>query len=310
VLFRQSQWDADVQPAYTAENLSFTRLCLIGYEMLNTIRNTPWGDTVRDTAVDSLYHRMCWRVFAPNDLAVRQARRHSPMRGLQFVDLGHPKTDAIESAVPEWPIHGDEHAWRVVWSAHHSILSGWNDFGLFPRVWRDMLAWAESAPDVQFVFSPHPALRTLLESPDLRDPSPEDRDEFWERWGALPNTAALLDGDYLGLLHAADVVVTDGISMLHEYQITGTPVLYLERPGHAKFNKAGRLVVQGVHRLTDVAGAREWSGRLQAGEPDPLASVQREIAERLFGTRDVGVSIISHIAESIASDASLGAASE
>jgi len=41
VVFRQSQWDRDVDPRLSTANLAFTRLCLVPYEMLNVIKNSP-----------------------------------------------------------------------------------------------------------------------------------------------------------------------------------------------------------------------------------------------------------------------------
>lgn len=303
VLFRQSQWDTDVPGAYSTENLAFTRLCLVGYEIQNTLKNVHSGGGVKDATADSAYHRACWRVFAANDVAMSYAAKKSVLRGRQFVNLGHPKCDAIRQAVPAWPISGTERRWRVMWSPHHSVRTGWSDFGMFPDTWRDMVAWAEDEPQVEFVFSPHPGLRSELAAPDLPRPSRGEVAEFWRRWESLNNTAIADEGDYLGLIQAANVIVTDGISMLYEPQVAGKPVLFLERPGHAPFNRAGRIMIEGAHRLPDVRAAREWNRRLRDGEPDPRADAQRDVVARLFEPRDAAAAIVDYIAREIEAEA-------
>lgn len=305
LIFRQSQWDADVQPGYSTENLAFTRLGLIGYEMLNLVRNVKAMGDVKDTAVDSPFHRACWRVFTANDLTLRQARKNSAARGHQYVTLGHPRMDALRRAVPAWPVERDgARRPRVVWNAHHSINTGWNDFGMFPVIWRDMVAWAADAPEVDFVFSPHPGLRTMMGSPLAERLTPEDVEEFWRRWRALPNTGQHLNGDYLSLLTASDLLVTDGISALFEYQLAYKPVVFVERPDHIAFNRLGKIAVQGVHRVDDVPGARAAAEPLLAGTPDPLEATQRANMERLFGaSEDVGAAIVDYIAREIEAEA-------
>ncbi len=190
---------------------------------------------------------------------------------------------------------------RVVCSAHHTIATGWTDFGAFHLMRAEMLAWARQCPDVQFVFMPHPA---LLPFPDS-DASPISRADFdgWMRdWTALPNTAVLSEEGYGPILAASDLMVTAGLSMLVEYQLLTKLVIFFERDGHRPFNAIGEQVVRGVHSVRTVDDARRLAEKLLAGGPDPLADRQRDNVRRLFGTADSTERILRVLRRGIASE--------
>jgi len=292
VIFRQSQWDPDIPAELGTERLSFAHTCLVPYETMNIVANVPDGRD-SNTAVDSEYHRTAWLVFCANDMMLEMAVRDGVRAGAQFRVVGHPKADHLRAATPSWPIPapgrrdpaGSPRPGRVVWSAHHTIARGWTDFGAFHLMREEMLAWAGASVDTEFVFMPHPALLPLPDS----DVSPISRPEFdaWmAAWAELPNTAVLSETEYGPTLAASDVMVTDGLSMLVEYQLFGKPLIFFEREGHRPFNEIGERVVEGAHTVRTVAEARELTRRFLAGEPDPLQGHQRTIARRLLGTGD------------------------
>jgi hypothetical protein len=304
MIFRQSQWDADVPDELGTERIDFARTCLVPYETMNIVVNVPDAGT-SNTAVDSRYHRAAWLVFCTNDMTREIAVRDGVRGGAQFRVVGHPKADHLRAATPDWPVDAPQRAGgtgrpgRVVWSAHHSIGQGWTDFGAFHLVRDEMLAWARRRDDVQFVFMPHPA---LLPFPDS-DASPIDRAEFdgWvTAWNALPNTAVLSEADYGPPLAASDLMVTDGLSMLVEYQLFAKPVIYYEREGHRAFNAIGERIVRGVHVVHAIDEARTLAEKFLGGEPDPLRERQLENVDELFGSGDSVERILTALRREIA----------
>ncbi len=144
-----------------------------------------------------------------------------------------------------------------------------------------MLSWAQECPEVDVVFSPHPAFFAMTAS--ALSPWPPERLHDWlERWQRLPNTGILRSEDYMPVLAASDVLVSDGLSLLAEYQVLGKPVVFLEREGHRPFNEIGEIVRSGIHPVAAVKEARVLVDQLLA-EGDPLAERQREVVARLFG---------------------------
>lgn len=303
VIFRQSQWDADVPDEFATERLGFARTCLVPYETMNIVRNVPDPRTP-NTAVDAPFHRAAWLVFCANELMRDIAVRDGARAGTQFRVVGHPKADRLRAAAPRWPLSGDrpQRPGRVVWSAHHTIARGWTDFGAFHLMRTEMLDWAARSPDTEFVFMPHPA---LLPFPDAAE-SPISREEFddWmRRWSALPNTAVLSEAEYGPTLAASDLMITDGLSMLVEYQLFGKPLVFVEREGHRPFNEVGRRVVRGVHTVRAVDEARRLADKFLSGHPDPLVDAQRRNVDELFGAGNSAQRVLAVLREEIAREA-------
>jgi hypothetical protein len=304
VIFRQSQWDADVPEEFGTARLGFARTCLVPYETMNIVVNVADAVTA-NSAVDTDYHRAAWLVFCTNEMMREIAVRDGMRDGAQFRVVGHPKADHLRSATPRWPTPpaaGDAvRPGRVVWSAHHTIGHGWTDYGAFHLMRDDMLAWARQRDDVQFVFMPHPA---LLPFPDSAD-SPINRAEFdaWmSEWAALPHCDVLSETDYGPTLAASDLMVTDGLSMLVEYQLLTKPVIFFERRGHRPFNVIGEQVVRGVHTVHTVDAARRLADTFLDGEPDPLRDRQRENVRALFGIGGSVERILTTLREEIAGE--------
>lgn len=302
IIVRQSQWDDDIDPAFSTEALAWTRVILIPYETMNTTENVPVGDPPINTAVDTAMHRAAWLVFLANEEALAIARRDALTAGLQFRAVGHPKLDYARQAEPYWPVENSEAtpARRVLWSAHHSILTGWNDFGMFHQMHRDMLEWARNSPETEFVFTHH----TLLPETIEREGSPITPGEYREwldEWTRLENTA-VWHGDYADALAAADFLISDGPSMMIEGQLMETPTIFIERPDHIAFNEIGREIVQGVHRVGSVDEARRTIEEIESRGSDPAAARQAKNVSRFFGEPGAAARILDVIRDEIAAE--------
>lgn len=305
VIFRQSQWDDDVPAAFSTRNLSFARLCLVSYEMIGFIHNQE-TDTISNTALDSYYHRAAWRVFSASPLSKAIAARDGARAGEQFVVTGHPKADRLRTAPPAWPVargDGDEPRARIVWSAHHSITDEWISFGMAHLVAKDMLEWARSSPDLDFVLMPHPALRPFIDDPSS-PVTPAEADEFVAQWSALPNTTIFCGGDYAPVFAASDVMIVDGVSFLVEYQFQGKPLIFLERQDHAALNEIGDIIRTGTHPVPDITQARIVVEQHLAGQLDSLADQQRDNMERIFGAEPAATRIVAELRAAVAEERS------
>lgn len=301
IVVRQSQWDDDIDPAFSTDALSWARLVLIPYETMNIIENVPVGDPPINSAVDTVMHRNAWLIFLANESALEIARADSLTGGLQFRAVGHPKLDHVQATEASWPFARTEApARRVVWSAHHSILSGWNDFGTFPHVRQDMLGWAKASSDSEFVFIHHPLLPGTIER-DGSPISPIEYDTWLSEWKSLPNTA-VWRGNYAAVMAAADFLVTDGPSMVIEGQILSVPTIFLERADHIPFNDIGREIARGVHRVHSIEDAQNVIRDIEARGSDPLAERQAANVNRFFGEPGAAARILETIRSEIDAD--------
>lgn len=311
IVIRQSQWDSDIDEAFSTRALEWARLVYVPYEIANLVSNSEFHHDGRDLAVDSSLHRSAWLVFVANEHALGQAREASPLQGRRFRVVGHPKVDALRRVTPVWPVTRSEEAdvppVRILWSATHSFLSGWNDFGVFPDVKDDMLRWAEEDGSTDFVFIHHPHFLDAVQRPGSRV-TPEEYRAWLNAWCSLPN-ASTFDGLYSEVLAACDVVVTDGLSMMVEPQVLSTPVVFLEREGHAGLTVVGKQFLRGVHVVDDVEGARQAvSGMLDAGR-DELGDQQAANVRALLGAPGAARRIVEEIRSSIRAESPRGSGS-
>lgn len=290
VLFRQSQWDNDYSPALHSEQLTFTRLAIVPYGIANIMQNTAFNGAGKDSAVDTLFHRRCWRVYCANEAVIAQARENGIFAGRQFRCTGHPRVNWLRTITPMWPGKGTARR-RVFWSPHHSVLNGWSDFGLFPSIWREMLALFTAMPETDFVFSPHPALLTLLDGP-LSPLTPAAWHEFNSTLASLPNVFRHEGAAYAEVAAACDVLVTDGISLLLEGQLLNLPLIYIERQGHRPFNVIGQQLTSGWFTVEDVSTLAHTLQEWEIRPPMSLLENQRQNTTRLFDDTDAPGEII------------------
>ena len=215
---------------------------------------------------------------------------------------GHPKVREIRTAEPHWPI-ASTNTTRIIWSAHHAIDGRWNGFGTFPEVCDEMLALARRRPDLDILFSPHPALITRI---DGMTPARRARfDAFFRAWDALPNTGQLRSGQYLGPFAASDLLVVDGLSFLMEYQLLKKPVIYLSRPGSSPWNAMGEMVVAGTHELPSarISGIEALIDGLSNGSVPRKDAAQQALIDELTPRDDPARFIVDTIHDDLRAEA-------
>jgi CDP-glycerol glycerophosphotransferase (TagB/SpsB family) len=133
-----------------------------------------------------------------------------------------------------------------------------------------------------------------------------DYDVWLDRWSALPNTAVTDPGSYPATIAAADLLLTDGLSMLVEFQLFERPLVFVERQDHRPFNEIGELVRRGAHSATCVADARRLAEKLLAAGSDSLQPVQRENVATLFGPPGAADRILGVLRTLIADETARG----
>lgn len=199
---------------------------------------------------------------------------------LKSVVTGHPKVTRLLSSKPSWPIKTQNKV-RIIWSAHHSIGCGWNDYGVFDKVFEDFLNLAKKRKDWDFLFSPHPALLHRIEN--LKDLELKKRIELFAcEWKRLNNTSTIEMGEYFGPFQGSSILIIDGVSLMIEYQLLGKPVIQLVRSDSSDYTEFGKRVCRGVHQLPYSKVnelEKKISGLLKT--QDPLLSEQLRLREEL-----------------------------
>lgn len=295
VIFRQSHWQKDVPGVFRTDLLSFAKQYYVPYAITSLI--TEGGGIVEHTRKDVLA-----RQFVAGAVARSIVASHDRLGGARITLSGHPKVREIRTAEPHWPI-ASTNTTRIIWSAHHAIDGRWNGFGTFPEVCDEMLALARRRPDLDILFSPHPALITRI---DGMTPARRARfDAFFRAWDALPNTGQLRSGQYLGPFAASDLLVVDGLSFLMEYQLLKKPVIYLSRPGSSPWNAMGEMVVAGTHELPSarISGIEALIDGLRDGSVPRKDAAQQTLIDELTPRDDPARFIVDTIHDDLRAEA-------
>lgn len=289
IIFRQSAWH-DLPPVFNAEDINFARLCYVPYSFtaVKRLDKDEPVDTLASTRHTNLYyHQLCWRIFCETEMHKNMYIDTSTRAGQNVVVTGYPKFDRLIAAkkqAPYWPIKNNtaKRRFRIIWAPHHSVTREVMGFGTFVEVHKEILQWAkECEQEYEFVMKPHPALVGELVHA-LRIFTQEYMDSFFEAWNALPNTAVFEGGDYGPLFMGSNVMLTDGVGFLSEYQLFEKPLVFLDSGHHFGFNAAGEVMMESANSFRSLADARRFIETLKNGQPDPMREKQQSVLTRIM----------------------------
>lgn len=286
VIFRQSQWCNDLPPAFHASRLNFARICSVPYGTSIVERFSPGEQPVNGVSEQSFdlpYHRLAWRIFCETEQTRDFLASFQHGAADKFVVTGYPKLFRLLKGREEtdaWPIRREgRRGYRVIWAPHHSVLREWLGFAVFHKVYRQFLNWAIERPDIEFVLKPHPSLFSQLVSKHILPA--EELDRFLAAWNGLPN-CCIATGRYGGLFAASDLMITDGLSFLTEYQIFDKPLLFQDSRQHVPFNALGNLAVEAAHVVYDFEATRAAVEAYAGGAPWGFAAARARLRKALF----------------------------
>jgi CDP-glycerol glycerophosphotransferase (TagB/SpsB family) len=281
-VFVNYPWQRNYQPAVRFDHLvEFTRLVYVPYfslVMVDEPDDEPGGGQGDAPVATHLYtqrlHQLASLVFTQErDVVDAYALTERGNSHVHFT--GSPKIDNLareaEEGKSSWPL--EQGKFKIVWAPHHSYSPHWLNFGVFSKIYVQMLEFAKANSDIQIVLRPHPFLWSTLTD---RKVLTEAQLSSWRKsWSELPNTAVDEEGSYAGLFLATDVLVTDGISFLGEYPlVTGKPAIFFENADHWKFSSTGEIAAASSIRVKTFA---ELEDMIEKAKNNSLPSREIEI---------------------------------
>lgn len=169
-------------------------------------------------------HRMLYGYFCLNEAWGRAFRRSlwCVVHCVKFIPAGHPGLDFLLNArnvvdkgyVIYAPHHSFPHPQRAEHEQNYSTFD-WNH--------QAILAYAKQHPEFNWVFKPHPVLRTVLAETGLMTEA--ETQAYYDEWAKIGKVCE--DGAYQDLFLASRAIITDCGSFLTEYGATGKPVIHL-----------------------------------------------------------------------------------
>ena len=281
-VFVNYPWQRNYQPAMRFDQLvSFTRLAYVPYfslVMVDEPDDEPGGGQGDAPVATHLYtqrlHQLASLVFTQErDVVDAYALTERGNSHVHFT--GSPKIDNLaheaELGKASWPLEVGK--FKIIWAPHHSYSPHWLNFGVFSKVYVQMLEFAKANSDIQIVLRPHPFLWSTLT--DRKVLTETELSSWRKSWSELPNTSVDEEGSYAGLFLATDILVTDGISFLGEYPlVTGKPAIFFENADHWKLSATGEIAASSSIRVKTFA---ELTEMIEKGKNNSLPSREIEI---------------------------------
>lgn len=267
IIFRQSQWEPDIPPAFHTAELTFARICYMSYgSVLVDSFEASDQKTNNELGFNQYFHKLAWRIYCESKETQSIFESNLIGDSAKYKLIGALKVKKLLSEQEFWPLMNFTTSKKVIWAPHHSKSGEWLGFGVFEEVYIKMLMFVRSHPDVSFVLRPHPALFSNLVAQSRM--SKKDLDLWIEDWCACTNTALYTGGSYGGLFRASDLLLTDGVSWLMEYPLFDKPVLFLDNQQHVNFNQLGVLSVSCCESLNLKSESFEEKLEKMLLEPD------------------------------------------
>ncbi|SHO60973.1 CDP-Glycerol:Poly(glycerophosphate) glycerophosphotransferase [Pseudoxanthobacter soli DSM 19599] len=301
VVFRQQQWDIPVPPGLRTSEITFARICVVPYGM-GVLANPDAKDSSDEAYAnnyDQIYHRSAWKVFCETKITQSYYRSFQHSDPDKFVLSGYSKFDKLRQYKGKgvWPLgESGARSFRVIWAPHFSLAIQNQGFGVFHKIYREMLDWARSDESIQFVFKPHPAFEYAVRT--TRPATGVDYDDFISKWTSLPN-CGLCEGNYGELFASSDLMITDGVSFLTEYHIFEKPLIFIDSCCHAPFNELGRISEKCADRVTTFDQLKSAALEYRSGKPFMFENERAYLLSLIFPRDEPAAQVILN---TIASD--------
>ena len=170
-------------------------------------------------------HNLVWRKYVETDYEYKLAQKEQDRHGENVVVTGYPGIECLidPNYNPQnnpWKLETPKLK-KIIWAPHHTIKKGNREYSCFLAYCDFMLEMVKKYKnEVQFVFKPHPLLRSKLELLWGK----EKTDSYFKKWQDLPNTA-LHETDYIDIFLTSDAMIHDSGSFIVEYLYVNKPVM-------------------------------------------------------------------------------------
>ena len=228
------------------------------------------------------WHAFLWKYFLDIPENVRRLERQTSAAKRNCVFYGYPKV-CIK-------YKGRESSPRplIVYTPHWSI----GEFSTFYWSYKKIIDLAKNHPRFDWVFRPHPTLRSALEK-DARL-SDEEIESFYGFWKERAISGQV---DIEKYFYASSIMISDSVSYLGEYLMTANPVIHLCNPDSLLLlNPAGQKIADCYYAVYSEEELEKTFSALMLENKDPLKT-RREKYAKIFADyhQDAPRRIVSYL---------------
>lgn len=219
ILFYTNPYEGLIDERYYISNFSDVLTCYANYAFLNN--DEKWAASLP-------LHKSVWKYFCEYDLTRHYNKVGTKLYYDNRVVVGYPMYDRFVDkgfAGSDWKQQGSSKK-RVIYAPHHTIeADGWIHYSTFLTTGEIMSSLRDKYKDqVQFVFKPHPLLKTKLYN--MPGWGKARTDAYYKAWANAENST-FVDTDYVDLFKSSDALIHDCGSFIVEYLYVQKPVMHL-----------------------------------------------------------------------------------
>ena len=159
---------------------------------------------------------------------------------------GHPQLDFYYLTD-----HQERGKKYVIYAPHWSIADKHCSYATFQWNGKFILEYAQKHPEINWVFKPHPNLKTSLVRQNLMNG--EEVDIYWKEWESIGIVCET--SDYNDIFAQSVAMITDCGSFLTEFLLTEQPVIHLVSETASAYNDSVNKIVKTyyqVHNLVEL----------------------------------------------------------
>lgn len=278
-IFYPRPYNAFLPEVYSSARVSrYCRICLVMYGMSMT-------EQIVDTVMERAFFRYVYLYFAESPYVMERNRKMGAMLhrfNLQkSVYCGLPGLEEIaasrETKSAAWDFSKND--FRAIWTPRWTTdpaLGGTNFF----QYYQVLLDYAESHPQMDFLFRPHPlALNNFLQTGEMTQ---QEVDAFRNRIESLPNVSLDTQKEYFSTMWGASVLITDISGIMAEYFAMDKPMIYCSSNMPLTPSPHTKRMLEGCYCVENSQELMACLEQLAQGN-DPLAKIRREIIQSLYG---------------------------
>lgn len=223
-----------------------------------------------------------WRVLLETKSAFEEYSQFSITQGKNACITGYFKMDDLAL----FPVNGcAKKRKRIIIAPHHSIIGGFNDtlaISNFLNYANFFAALPGMYPNIDFVFRPHPYLRTALEK--ARQWGKQRTDNYFKKMASWEN-ASISTGEYMWEFAKSDGLIQDCASFLAEYFYTGKPQCYMlkskDDPKRA-FTPFGQECIKNCYKAYQESDIIQFIEDVVIGGNDPMKPERDAFATKVM----------------------------
>lgn len=232
IIFYSRQWKIP-QIHNILETSKFALTCYVPYFISNSPAKLEAG---------SDFHNKLWRYYILNNDLKTEYSKVMKNHGKNLKVVGYPELDTY--------LHpSDKEKKYTIYAPHWSVGADTPlNYATFEQNGNFILDFAKQHPELNWIFKPHPALKSKLISSKIMSKS--EVEEYYTSWDLL---GMKYEGpDYFDLFKQSKVLITDCGSFLTEYMPTTNPVILLHSNSAKNYNFLAKKVTKYYYKANNL----------------------------------------------------------